>query len=325
MELHDLPNLAEIQDPESLDFVFNAHNKDREVLITRYRGTMIDPLEAGTTRFIGWQKSVYHFGGLNREVEIGAIVTTNADGLVDSLHFDSRCLGSQGSHCDFDVLEQRISEKLIGKSIPDIEKIFITAGDVQCLHVFEILAAIASFYNALNKKGLPKGTEQELVTLIPTDTGVLCRNRHQFLDQSYETEIVLTHNTPHKLNERNLCSYVDTNVFVRQQVENTWTDSLYAENFEGVYAQLNRLFSKCLRLEKKAFDLSGKVRFSMFPSLAGLFLLTFSHEGMSGTVDRAVKIEKILHFIQAGEGRTPCLGFDGDFGLAKRILFSGNN
>ena len=26
---------------------------------------------------------------------------------------------------------------------------------------------------------------------------------------------------------------------------------------------------------------------------------------------RALKIEKILHFIQAGEGRTPCIGFGG--------------
>ena len=325
MELRDLPNLPEIENPETLDFVFNAHNKDRSTLITRYRGTIIAKQKFGGTIYLGWQKSIYHFGGLNREVEIGATVTTNAEGHIDSLKFDSRCIGSQGSHCDFSALEQRISEKLVGKTIPDIEKVFITAGDVQCLHVFEILNAIASFYIALRKKDLEEGREQELVTLIPTDEGVLCRNRHAILEESYETEIVLKHNSPHRLNERNLCAFIDSNVFVRQEIENTWTDSLYAENFEGVYAQLNRLFSKCLRFEKKAFDLSGKIRFSMFPSLAGLLLLTFSHEGMSGTVDRAVKIEKILHFIQAGEGRTPCLGFDGEFGLAKRILFSGNN
>ena len=30
-----------------------------------------------------------------------------------------------------------------------------------------------------------------------------------------------------------------------------------------------------------------------------------------GGVSRALKIEKILHFIQAGEGRTPCIGFGG--------------
>ena len=163
--------------------------------------------------------------------------------------------------------------------------------------------------------------------------------------------MLLTHCEPHRLNERNLCSYVNCDVHVRRHNEGNVTESLYAENFEGVYAQLNRLFSKCLRQEKRYFGLSGKVRYSMYPSLAGLFLLTFSHEGMEGSVDRALKIEKILHlflltfshegmegsvdralkiekilhFIQAGEGRTPCLGFDGDLGIAKKILFAGNN
>ena len=47
MEIHDLPVLADISDPDSLDFVFDAHVRDRDVLITRYRGTIIRPLEEG--------------------------------------------------------------------------------------------------------------------------------------------------------------------------------------------------------------------------------------------------------------------------------------
>ena len=325
MELYSLPSLNEIHGAQMLDFIFDAHNHSRDMLITRYRGTQIESAENGGLEFIGWQKSIYHFGGLNREVQIACTVRTDAEGRIGSLHFDPRCLGSQGAKCDFSVLAERISAKLVGKTIPEIEKIFITAGDAQCLHVFEVLAAIASFYNTLGKKEQTTGAEQELVTILPMENGLICRNQHELLGEIYETEIILNHKQPHGLNERNLCSSIDCGVVVHQQMHERWSDSLYAENFEGVYAQLNRLFSKCLRMEKKAFGLSGKIRFSMFPSLAGLFLLTFSHEGMSGTVDRALKIEKILHFIQAGEGRTPCLGFDGDFGIAKRILFAGNN
>ena len=37
----------------------------------------------------------------------------------------------------------------------------------------------------------------------------------------------------------------------------------------------------------------------------------FGSKVRRGGVSRALKIEKILHFIQAGEGRTPCIGFGG--------------
>ena len=74
-----------------------------------------------------------------------------------------------------------------------------------------------------------------------------------------------------------------------------------------------RLFGTCYQLDKKALELPGRrrVRFTNCTGLAGLFLLTFSHESMAGLVSRAVRIEEILKFIQTGEGRTGCIGFGG--------------
>ena len=115
MEIHDLPVLAEVEDLEALDFVFDAHVRDRDVLITRYRGTIVRPMEGGQYQLIGWQKSIYHFGGLNREVPIGVVMTTDSDGVIQGFRFDGRCEGSQGKNCDFSILHDRISEKLIGK------------------------------------------------------------------------------------------------------------------------------------------------------------------------------------------------------------------
>lgn len=37
----------------------------------------------------------------------------------------------------------------------------------------------------------------------------------------------------------------------------------------------------------------------------------FGSKVRRGGVSRALKIERILHFIQTGEGRTPCIGFGG--------------
>ena len=78
-----------------------------------------------------------------------------------------------------------------------------------------------------------------------------------------------------------------------------------------VYAQLNRLFSKCHHREKDFFDLKGRVRFFNSPSMVGLYLLTISHSGLNGLVSRALKIEKILHYLQTGYGKNPCKGFGG--------------
>ena len=88
MEIHDLPVLAEVEELEALDFVFDAHVRDRDVLITRYRGTIVRPMEGGQYQLIGWQKSIYHFGGLNREVPIGVVMTTRYRAPV---HHCRRC------------------------------------------------------------------------------------------------------------------------------------------------------------------------------------------------------------------------------------------
>ena len=88
-------------------------------------------------------------------------------------------------------------------------------------------------------------------------------------------------------------------------------EELHASDFESVYAQLNRLFSKCHHLEKAFFALKGRVRFFNSPSMVGLFLLTISHSFVPGLVSRAWKIEKILHWLQTGYGKNPCKGFGG--------------
>ena len=101
-------------------------------------------------------------------------------------------------------------------------------------------------------------------------------------------------------------------------LERIWRDGvevnieeLHALGFEAVYTQLNRLFSKCHHLEKSYFGIKSRARFFNTPSMVGLFLLTISHNSMKGSVSRALKIEKILHYLQTGYGKNPCKGFGG--------------
>ena len=293
-------------------FVFDAHTRDPRALITRYRGTVVRPSDAGFT-VVAWQKSVYRFGALNRAVPVFATVLLDRAGVVRGLSLDERCLGSQGRRCDWRTLQICMNERLRDKPFADFHKLCPDAGAARCLHLFELLGDAAGFFQLLRGRGQDAGSEQELVTIRPDRDGLRAENRHILLGRESVTELDLRHLDPPQRNERDLTSHVNAVVTVRHQGEAAFEQPLQADRFEDVYAALNLLFSRCYRLEKRALDLPGRqrVRFSNFPALAGLFLLTFSHESMRGAVSRALRIEGILHFIQTGEGRTGCIGFGG--------------
>lgn len=310
MNLNGLPRL----DPGSVgfdhSFVFDAHNRDRKQLITRYRGTVVGRTELGIA-VTGWQKSIYHFGGLNREVPILVSILLNENGLIRRVKIDEQSEGSQGRRCDFACLEALCGEKLTGASLTELGNRVSSATDVRCLHLFEILSACSSFYSTLAARGLTEGAEQEYVAIRPDRKGLSSESVHEILGRRDHTEIRLEHRTPPRLNAENLAESLDAAVTVRYNGEDVLAEELQASDFETVYAQLNRLFSRCHHREKAYFGLKGRVRFFNSPSMVGLFLLTVSHSGVSGLVTRAWKIEKILHYLQTGYGKNPCKGFGG--------------
>lgn len=293
-------------------FVFDAHAKDRQTLITRYRGTLVRPSEEGYT-VVAWQKSVYHFGGLNREVPVLATIRLDRNGVVRALALDERCVGSQGKRCDFRTLQLCMNEMLKGTALSDFDAQCKSAHQARCLHLFEVLGGASGFFALLRAGGLEKGSEQELVTIRPDSGGLIAENRHILLGKESVLELDLRHLDPPRRNERDLTCHVNAVVTVRHQGEESFTQALKAERFEDVYAALNLLFGRCCRLEKQTLELPGRkrVRYTNWSALAGLFLLTFSHESMAGALSRAVRIERVLRFIQTGDGRTGCMGFGG--------------
>ena len=310
MKLDGLPVLDPCAVRADHGFVFDAHNYDLKQLITRYRGTVIEKTELGFA-VTGWQKSIYHFGGLNREVPILVTILLDETGLIQSLKIDERSEGSQGKRCDFACLETLCSEKLRGINLNELGSCISSAPDVKCLHLFEILSACSSFYSTLTAQSLQDGAEQEYITIFPEKNGLRSEAVHEILGKCDRTQICLEHRTPPRLNSENLAESLDASVTVRYNDDDVFTEELRASDFETVYAQLNRLFSKCHHREKAYFGLKGRVRFFNSPSMVGLFLLTISHSSVHGLLTRAWKIEKILHYLQTGYGKNPCKGFGG--------------
>ncbi len=312
MKLELRRDLKELDAVFDHSFVFDAHSPDRSTLITRYRGTDVRKSDAGWN-VVAWQKSVYHFGDLNREVPVLAVVLLDEDGVVRGLSLDENCLGSQGKRCDFRALQIGMNELLKGKPFADFNSLCPNAGVARCLHLFELLGGAAGFFSELRARELQEGIEQELVTITPNDNGLTAENTHIILDRESTTRYDLRYIQAPKRNERDLTESVDATVVVNYNGETAFTERLTAEQFQDVYAALNLMFGRAYQLEKKYFGFHGRrrVRFTNCTALAGLFLLTFSHESMLGAVSRAIRIERILHFIQTGEGRTGCIGFGG--------------
>ena len=305
-------DLKELDTVFDHSFVFDAHSPDRSTLITRYRGTDVRKSDAGWN-VVAWQKSVYHFGDLNREVPVLAVVLLDEAGGVRALSLDENCLGSQGKRCDFRELQNGMNALLKGNPFSDFNTLCPSAGVARCLHLFELLGGAAGFFAELRQRGLEEGSEQELVTITPNDDGLVAENTHIILDQESTTRYDLRYIQPPKRNERDLTESIEADVDVTYNGQPAFTEHMKAESFQEVYAALNLMFGKTYQLEKRFFGFHSRrrVRFTNCTALAGLFLLTFSHESMRGAVSRALRIERILHFIQTGEGRTGCIGFDG--------------
>ena len=310
MKLNALPNIDPKRIAGDHSFVFDAHSRDRGQLITRYRGTSVIKTEAGAT-VTGWQKSIYHFGGLNREVPVVVSMSLDDVGVIQSLDIDDKSTGSQGKRCDFACLEALCSEKLCGVPLKGLGSIITAAPDVKCLHLFEILSACSSFAAYLDSQDQSEGTEHEYISIRPDENGLTSDTKHWICGRTDHMRIRLDHHAAPVLNDNDLAASLDSAAAVWYNGEEVLREELSAQDFEGVYAQLNRFFSKCHHLEKSYFGLKGRARFFNTPSMTGLFLLTMSHSGIRGGVTRALRIEKILHYLQTGYGKNPCKGFGG--------------
>ena len=238
-------------------------------------------------------------------------IALNADGAIQNIDIDERSKGSQGKRCEFGCLETLCNEKLAGVDITKLSSIVSSAPDVKCLHLFEILSACSSFCSYISSRGVKEGYEHEYIAIRPDERGLTADTTHEVLGKKDHMVIRLDEREKPVLDENNLAESIDAVVTVKYNGEDRLREELKGSGFEAVYAQLNRLFSKCHHLEKEYYELKGRYRFFNTPSMVGLFLLTMSHGGLKGRISRALKIEKILHYLQTGYGKNPCKGFGG--------------
>ena len=309
MQIRQLPDLSTWDVQHDHSFLFDAHNRSRAQLITRWRGTVVEQTPLGAV-ITAWQKSIYHFGGLDREVPILVTLLLERDGRIRGVSIDERSRGSQGKRCDFPCLEKLTGSLLKDTNIAQLQQKVASAGDVKCLHLFEILAGAASFYESLPADD-KSGTEQELLFITPDRKGLTAENVHDICGRRDRMLLRLTHHTKPVLNGENLCEKADAEVSLNFNGEDLGTETVRGESFELVFASLNRLFSRCQLIEKKYFGQRGRVKYSNYPSMVGLFLLSFSHGGMRGGPGKAWQIEQILHYLQTGYHKQPCKGFGG--------------
>ena len=158
MQIRQLPDLSTWDVQHDHSFLFDAHNRSRAQLITRWRGTVVEQTPLGAV-ITAWQKSIYHFGGLDREVPILVTLMLERDGRIRGVSIDERSRGSQGKRCDFPCLEKLTGSLLKDTNIAQLQQKVASAGDVKCLHLFEILAGaeVMSLYAKTNLRSARDG------------------------------------------------------------------------------------------------------------------------------------------------------------------------
>ena len=290
------------------DFIFNSHAYfDLHALITRYRGTVCTPADHGVI-VTAWQKSVYRFGCIPLEETIVATIMVRRDGVVHGLSLDERSHGGLGPLCDFKQLHRCMNRMLRGKVFADFLRVCPSAGDANCLHLFEVLSAAASFYAHLREKGLDHGSEEELLNICPKRDAIVSTNERRVLGREQTVEITLRHRKPPVATPPvRIPRQLDSDISIRCDGRDAMQEHIDARDFHAVYGQMNRVLAKFNRLEKEAFRVKGRMRFTNATSFVGLMLLTLAHESMH--ILRAPRILLTLNYLQAGGARPGCIAF----------------
>ena len=290
------------------DFIFDSHDYlNLHALITRYRGTVCTPADHGTI-VTAWQKSIYRFGGFPLEETIVATIIVRPDGVVRGLSLDERSHGGLGPLCDFRQLHRCMNRMLRGKVFAVFLRICPSAGDANCLHLFEVISAAASFYAHLREKGLNRGAEEELLNIRPKRDAIVSTNERRVLGEEQNVEITLRHKKPPvTATTVRLPQQLDSVISIRCNGRDAMDEPIQAKDFRAVYGQMNRVLAKFNRLEKETFRVKGRMRFTNATSFVGLMLLTLAHTSMR--VLRAPRILLTLNYLQAGGARPGCIAF----------------
>ena len=290
------------------DFIFKRHAFfDLHALITRYRGTVCTPADHGVI-VTAWQKSIYRFGGIPLEEIVVATIMVRHDGVVHGMSLDERSHGGLGPLCDFRQLQRCMNRMLRGKRFADFLRICPTAGDANCLHLFEVISAAASFYAHLREKGLEHGSEEELLNIRPKRDAIVSTNERIVLGQEQTMETVLRHvKRPVTKPPVRIPEQISSVLSVRCDGRDAMSEHIEARDFRSVYGQMNRVLAKVNRLEKETFRVKGRMRFTNATSFVGLMLLTLAHTSMHWL--RAPRILLTLNYLQAGGARPGCVAF----------------
>lgn len=288
------------------DFFFKSRNFDFKTLITRYRGTNCTPAQHGVI-VTAWQKSIYRFGGIPLEETIVATVLVRWDGIVHGVSLDRRSHGGFGPLCDFRHLERCMARVLRGRDFGEFCRIFPTAGDAQCLHLFEVLSSASSFYAHLREKGLTSGSEEELLNLRPKRGCIEAVNEHWVLGEERRAVCTLRHLEKPKTTLHLLPRALHSRMQIVYGGETVLDEEIRTSEFPEVYGQMNRVHAKFSRMEKKEFGVKGRMRFTNATAFTGLMLLTLANQAMHAL--RAVRIAMLLNDLHQGGARDSCVAF----------------
>ena len=122
-------------------------------------------------------------------------ISLTSEGIVKDVHLLDNFKGSQGASCSFPHLNTVLQSNLINRSFLNDEEILKQKKVCQCTHIYEITAAVVTFYRHCKDNLDESNVIHEETKAFSRDFGFDCSEKYRINDYIFEAEQKFSYDT----------------------------------------------------------------------------------------------------------------------------------
>jgi hypothetical protein len=274
------------------DFVLsdNFSLTDQETPQGRCRGTFIQKDDnSNFLKIVGWQKNISQLRKMT--VNFPTIINLEINYVskeITSIELDSSFKGSKGLMCSQKYLDENLKKVFIGKKFDNSILENSKVRDVHCFHLSEVINAMFSFYEIVNKN-YDQTKQNECSFFEEEISDLFFINNDLYASSLYESSFseklryvikfkeIFSKIAFNKNGAINTTSPFDIEFYMNDQL--SLRDSININNDESQYNEFKKFLFKCLRLWKYNVEKSDMrlLNTNLFPTaMIGIFVQAIS-------------------------------------------------
>ena len=168
--VNEMPDLIVDASYNSLDTVFFS---------SRFRGTKIIKNDS-VFKIVAWQRNVARLQKMDVSLPTIVTLTMNEKRVIQDVILHNSFAGSQGLCCSYSYLQRRLDKMLKGNAFTFKNLKLMTAKNLQCFHLQEVLQGALSFLEQCGSGNQLEVDEVETITVIEQADNIKFVNIHEY-------------------------------------------------------------------------------------------------------------------------------------------------